>query len=339
MNGWQIGKRGKSLTAMRTKADSRASIETKLLELGWEKKDFPSEWDSKWRALVKQPHELTPQSMSITYLQWLYNILCSYIFVLVWKVIQPKLVGLIEDLKRTENQQIIRERRDLREYELQPFWDEFVLSHPWDDEKPWALPRFVDVCDLPVIDKMLAEDESRIQVTAERWGAVVALVPDEVKKFADRVMHDVVGLLRVANSETNSRQYGSTADDNEDMDPSIFERASSLLSCGISGCKNLFPFPEILQEEHVTPYFNYLGRKWPDLLSRLRHEPEVFRTVSLVLKTLELPDDTPLAPFDAWDRKFRCLCGNPKLERFMDFRSLVSFAFQDVWWYLLTTYP
>jgi hypothetical protein len=171
---------------------------------------------------------------------------------------------------------------------------------------------------------MLAEDESDVQVTAERWLAVVASVPDEMKKFADRVMHDVVRLLKVVNSETDPTTFN-----NEDMDPSIFEWASSLLSCGSSGCKNLLTFPEILQEEHVTPYqnFNFRDRKWPDLLSRLRHEPEVFRTVSLVLKILELPEDTPLAPFDAWDRKFICLCGNPRFRGSMDFRSLVSLAF------------
>lgn len=160
-------------------------------------------------------------------------------------------------------------------------------------------------------------------MTAERWLAVVASVPDGMKKFADGVMHDVVRLLKVVNSGTN--KYATITLNNEDMDPSIFEWASSLLSCGSSGCKNLFTFPEILQEEHVTPYqnFNFQDRKWPDLLSRLQHEPEVFRTVSLVLKTLELPDDTPLALFDAWDRKFICLCGNPQFRSSMDFTLLV----------------
>jgi hypothetical protein len=177
---------------------------------------------------------------------------------------------------------------------------------------------------------MLAEDESSIQVTAQRWLAVVASVPDEMKTFADRVMHDVVRLLKGINSETN--KYDPTTFDNEEMGPGIFKWASSLLSCGSSGCKNLFTFPEILQEEHVTPYqnFNFQDRKWPDLLSRLRHEPEVFSTVSLVLKNLGLPDDTPLALFDAWGRKFICLCGNPQFLSFMDFQSLASLAFQDI---------
>lgn len=255
--------------------------------------------------------------------------LCSYTLAAVWKVIQPKLVGLLEDHRRAENQKFIRTRRARRECEFEPFWDKFVLSYSWDSEKPWALPRFVDACDLPVIDKMLAEDESSIQVTAERWLAVVASVPDEIKKFADRVTHDMVRLLNAVNSETN--KYGPTTFNNEEVDLTIFERATSLLSCGRSDCKNLLTFPEILQEEHVTPYqnFNFQDRKWPDLLSRLRHSPEVFRTVSLVLKTLELPDDTPLALFDAWDRKFICLCGNPQFRSYMDFKSLVSLTFQD----------
>jgi len=295
-------KNQKALESCERMANREASIEAKLLKLGWEEKDLPSEWDSKWRALVKQPHELTPQ---------------------IWKVIQPKLVGILEDYRRAENQIIIRTRRDQREREFEPFWDEFVLSYSWDSEKLWALPRFVDACDLPVIDKMLAEDESSIQVTAQRWLAVVASVPDEMKTFADRVMHDVVRLLKGINSETN--KYDPTTFDNEEMGPGIFKWASSLLSCGSSGCKNLFTFPEILQEEHVTPYqnFNFQDRKWPDLLSRLRHEPEVFSTVSLVLKNLGLPDDTPLALFDAWGRKFICLCGNPQFLSFMDFQSLI----------------
>jgi hypothetical protein len=251
--------------------------------------------------------------------------MCSHTFATVWKTIQPKLVGLLEDHRDDKNQTIIRSRREQREYEFEPFWDKFVLTYKWDNERPWALPRFVDACDLPVINKMLAEDESSIQVTEERWLAVIASVPDEIKKFADRVMHDVIRLLKV-NSETN------TTFNNEDMDPSIFGLASSLLSCGSSDCANLLTFPDILQEEHVTPYtnFGFRDRKWPDLFSRLRHEPEVFRTVSLVLKTLGLSDDTPLALIDGWDRKFICLCGNPGFQGSMNFQSLVSLVFQHI---------
>jgi hypothetical protein len=175
---------------------------------------------------------------------------------------------------------------------------------------------------------MLAEDESAIQVTAERWQAVVGSVPDNLNEFANQVTRDVVRLLKVVNSDTNSADVDTAiVDDTPHVaDPSIFERASSLLSCGVSGCKNLLTFPAILQEEHVTPYhnFDFHDRKWSDLLSRLKHEPEVFRTVSVVLKTLELPDDTCLTAFDAFDRKFMCLCGNPQYQKPMDFQSLVS---------------
>lgn len=56
------------------------SIEAKLLELGWEKEDFPSEWDSKWRTLVKQPRELTPHSKStlrLVIMHWIVEHCCS----------------------------------------------------------------------------------------------------------------------------------------------------------------------------------------------------------------------------------------------------------------------
>ena len=179
---------------------------------------------------------------------------------------------------------------------------------------------------------MLSENESTIPVTAERWELVVGSVPEDVNGFANQVMRDMVRLLRVTESGTttlkaeNAIFEDAVEDTYDDADPSIFERASSLLSCGITGCRNLCTFPAILQEEHVTPYryLNFPDRKWPDLFSRLQHEPEVFRSASLVLKTLGLPEDTPLATFDQFDRKLVCLCGNPKFQSPMHFRELVS---------------
>jgi len=38
------------------------SIETKLLEMGWDRKYFPARWNTQWTALVDQPRELTPRS-------------------------------------------------------------------------------------------------------------------------------------------------------------------------------------------------------------------------------------------------------------------------------------
>jgi len=252
-------------------------------------------------------------------------------FALVWKILRPKLETLLEEHKLAEAEAVIRIRRNQREREFEPFWDEFVHSHSWGGAQPWALPRFVDACDLPAIDKMLADDESKIPVTVERWQAVVGSVPDDINRFAHQVMRDIIRLLKVAELETNcvKADVPTAVDAYEDMDPTIFDRASSLLSCGVTDCQNLFTFPTILEEEHVTPYryFNFYDRKWSHLLSRLQHEPEVFHCVSLVLKTLRLPKDTPLAAFDEFDRKLVCLCGNPKFQKPMDFRSLVSLGF------------
>ena len=60
MNVCKIGRRGKCITYSCAEADRHNSIEAKLLELGWERDDFPYEWDSQWHALMKQPRELTP---------------------------------------------------------------------------------------------------------------------------------------------------------------------------------------------------------------------------------------------------------------------------------------
>ncbi|KIM85611.1 hypothetical protein PILCRDRAFT_339443 [Piloderma croceum F 1598] len=300
----RMSKSQKAAESWERMQNREASIEAKLLELGWVRDDFPSEWDSKWHALIKQPRELTPH---------------------LWKILRPKLEALLEEHKHAQAEAVIRIRRDQREREFEPIWDEFVVSHSWDSQ-PWSLPRFVDACELPAINRMLAEDESRIPVTAERWQAVVGFVPNDLNRFADQVMRDIVKLLKVAASETNTvKAEAATAEDaHEDMDSSIFKRASSLLSCGVTGCQNLYTFPEILEEEHVTPYRyrNFRDRKWPDLLSRLKHEPEVFRCASLVLKTLGWPEDTHLAAFDECNIKLICLCGNPKFQQPMDFRSL-----------------
>jgi hypothetical protein len=246
-------------------------------------------------------------------------------FLAVWKIIRPKLEALLEEHRLAEARQVIRFQRDQREREFEPFWDEFVVSRSWNAAQPWALPRFVDACELPSINEMLAEDESKIPVTAERWRLVVEYVSDDLKGFANQVRRDVARLLKIAESETSSIEADIAIA--EDEDPAIFERASSLLSCGVTGCQNLLTFPAILQEEHVTPYryFNFPDRKWSDLLSRLQHEPQVFRSVSHVLKILGLPEDTALAAFDEFvDGKLVCSCGNPKFQKPVGFRSLVS---------------
>jgi hypothetical protein len=250
------------------------------------------------------------------------NTVVECLLYVVWKILRPKLETLLKEHKAAQAQAVIRIRRDQREWELQPFWDDFVVSYSWDAAPPWALPRFVDACELPAINKMLSEDESKIPVTVERWREVVDSVPEDLAEFANQVKRDVIRLLTVSDLKIDSID----ADASKDADPNIFDRASSLISCGVAGCQNLLTFPAILQEDHVTPYHNhnFQDRKWPDLLSRLRHEPEVSRAVSLVLQTLGLSNDTPLVAFDGFDRKLVCLCGNPKFRQPVDFRSLVS---------------
>jgi len=292
------------------------------LELGWEKKDFPSKWNPRWHALVKQPRELTPHRTSIA-LASLHSVV-KYFLSAVWKILRPKLETILQEHALAQAQNVIRIRRDQREAEFEPFWDEFVVSRSWDLTPPWALPRFVDACELPAIDRMLAEDESKIPVTAERWQMAIDSVPDDLTEFANQVMRDVLTLLHTVNVKIDDT---ATVGTYEEADPlSIFERASSLISCGAVGCQNLLTFPAILQEEHVTPYrhFSFHDRKWADLLSRLRYEPEVLRAASHVLKALGLPNNTQLAALDGIGRRLLCLCGNPQFRRPLDFRSLVS---------------
>jgi len=143
------------------------------LELGWEKKDFPSKWNPRWHALVKQPRELTPHRTSIA-LASLHSVV-KYFLSAVWKILRPKLETILQEHALAQAQDVIRIRRDQREAEFEPFWDEFVVSRSWDLTPPWALPRFVDACELPAIDRMLAEDESKIPVTAERWKMAIDL--------------------------------------------------------------------------------------------------------------------------------------------------------------------
>jgi hypothetical protein len=249
---------------------------------------------------------------------------CIYrTFTIVWKILRPKLEALLNERKLAEAQEAIRCRRAQREREFEPFWDGFVISRSWNTAQPWALPRFVDACELPAINSMLTEDDSKIPVTAERWRLAIMSVPDDLERFASQVMHDVIRLLKT--TELRTKDAAAIVDETIGEDPSIFERATSLLSCGTPNCHNLLTFPAILQEEHVTPYryFNFNDRKWPDLFARLQHEPEVLRSALLVLKTLRLPTDTLISLFNEFDMKFVCLCGNPKFQRPMDFQSLV----------------
>jgi hypothetical protein len=175
---------------------------------------------------------------------------------------------------------------------------------------------------------MLAENESKIRVTEKRWQTRIQSVPDELNEFAIQALRDVVRLLKVTDLKPDGSQSNSPAIDDTDecLYPGILERASSLLSCDVTGCQELLAFPVILRHDHVTPAISFLAQyqRWSVSLSRLRHEPEVCRVALWVLEFLGLSDDTPLAALNEFDGRLVCLCGNPKFQKPMSFQSLVG---------------
>jgi len=216
--------------------------------------------------------------------------------------------------------QIVRDRRNQREHEFQPLWSKFVDAWSGDTSKFWVFPRFSDACELPTIDRMLAEDDSKIPVTDERWQAVIESVPDELDEFAISTVRDVARLLTFANKDDSSESKLPSPNTPGDFDPAIIWMPSSLFryDSWSSDRHALFSFPEIVEAQDCGP-----SLKWSIILSRIRYDPEVLPIVNLVLENLGLPTNISHDALTKLDGQLICLCGNPKFREPMNFPSLI----------------
>ncbi|THH02637.1 hypothetical protein EW026_g188 [Hermanssonia centrifuga] len=138
---------------VRAQNKRKASIEQKLLEMGYQISDFPK-WSYDWSRLLGQPRELTPR---------------------IWKQIQPKLLLIIACEKQRKLAHALRTRMDMRKAEVKQQY-QLYLKDVLDDKL--LLPNIWELVILPEVKALMSEEEATIEVTRERFMGVVSQAVD-----------------------------------------------------------------------------------------------------------------------------------------------------------------
>ncbi|GJE93546.1 hypothetical protein PsYK624_097050 [Phanerochaete sordida] len=140
------------------------NIEEKLFSIGYTEADLidleswaPPGTVHSWKALVRQPHPLTPR---------------------IWKNIRPRLEALLAEAKAERERDEQRDRRSVREAELRDVYAEFLQDAPTADG---PLPCATDAAQLPAVRALLDEDGARVPVTAGRLQAVLSALQEAAR--------------------------------------------------------------------------------------------------------------------------------------------------------------
>ena len=192
-----------------------------------------------------------------------------------------------------------------------------------DPKKRDIMPHYIDACEMPTIASMLYEDDAQIPVTQERWLAITHSVPHQVEEFQNKIKCDLLNLLEKPRQhwylppakKVIQDQQAQNTSDNDDFN--ILEAASSLFVCDQYGCKKPVGYRVLFDHSHLN------GLKWSSVIASIQHEAAIKPTVMMVLKALDLPDDTSLTAMEAMDGRLTCLCGHPDFLNPLTFTSLV----------------
>ncbi|KAF7986740.1 hypothetical protein HWV62_20306 [Athelia sp. TMB] len=292
----KFNKAQEDITRMKSR---RASIENKLEELGWDRKDFPKPRNYEWSKLLDQPRELTPR---------------------IWKLIQPKLEALISARKEEIAKEEMRERSVLRRAELKPIWEKHLMEMG-EQDRPNIMPHYLDVAEFAPIKNVLYENEAREPFTQSRWDTVIECLPTEIDTFRTKVIYTLTKRLEA--DKPNGLGWEKTfvlqsPDLEEAADHVVLERASTLFRCFHYACRETLPgITGILEHEHLNK------SAWNHICGKLGGIPHSKAAVQMILKTLQLPENSTFEAVCAYDGNLVCLCGHPQHREPKTFLELV----------------
>ncbi|KAG8925925.1 hypothetical protein FRC02_009339 [Tulasnella sp. 418] len=168
LNKWQYKEDCKNaVEGQDIRAARMASIKKKLMELGWESKDFPrnrsTEEDREWHHLLDRRQALSEK---------------------IWENLKPRLLEILEITKarRLESEATRQrlERRDGRRKALEKFYKSLKDDHR-EEQFDIFFPEWgTEAMSLDPIKELL-EDDERSTVTRDRWDTKKHIVLDELK--------------------------------------------------------------------------------------------------------------------------------------------------------------
>ncbi|KIM79363.1 hypothetical protein PILCRDRAFT_823618 [Piloderma croceum F 1598] len=289
------------------RAENReSSIKEKLIELGYDASDFPSTYEHRWYSIMNQPRELTPR---------------------IWKAIRPKLEALIAEEKENRAKRARDHRLVTRKAEVRPFWASFIADIRTSQARE-VMPTFFGACELPTIAAMLLDNDAHTIITEERFLAQKEAILADIIEYQIKIKRELVKCFPSQGTASTDKQNTTAGIENEEMDLSILDRATTLFRCSDSWyCKTLLPYPDIFEHHHVkdsTPFS-------PAALLRLQPGANVESTAVLLLNALGLPEDTSVTALD--DVRLICNCGHPDFRKPMDFGTLIHHFMDEDEWY------
>ncbi|KAG8945213.1 hypothetical protein FRC04_001119 [Tulasnella sp. 424] len=308
------------------------SIKVKLLDMGWEEKDFPIT-NKDFRDLVLKDQKLTPKSES-------FDAPC------LWQNIQPKLEPLLQ-ASRTERLEAERsERQYTREKAVRKFYYQVgreTMDLPFEVSQIGSfLPGLEETFALPSVKPLLEDDTET--VTEEQWIDVapdVRLVVVKWWRYSLRRMVDALenGTTQLeppnetgkGDEETASAKAETETETEEEISSDIdamrtkLSYATSAFCCQASWCRRIWWFPHTLKHGLSYHYYSSIG----GLLEQVRPlQPEGQELVKRLLKDLGLnPETVKASEVDAEDQNQKtllCTRCPEKTAKYMTFHELIE---------------
>ncbi|KAG8894075.1 hypothetical protein FRC00_009581, partial [Tulasnella sp. 408] len=296
------------------------SIEVKLLEMGWERKDFPM-YNKEFRGLVFKDQKLTPK---------------------IWQNIKWKLEPLLETRRKERLEEEKRQRRRDRESAICDFYHQIAretMGNPFQHSKvDYIVPKMDEVLALPSIQPLLEEDTET--VTNEQW---IQVAPDVryivTKWWRDTLEQLVDSLERDTGARSNEANKGDEG--TLDLTPenkteeailasiealgSKLSYATSVFRCGDSYHKKVYWFPHNIIHglsghyrfgmsqllDKIRPLDSVGQRLVRRLLTDLKLDPETARSSEVVFE-------------DPTRKNFLCTRCDESVARYMGFGELIE---------------
>ncbi|KIO33095.1 hypothetical protein M407DRAFT_17962 [Tulasnella calospora MUT 4182] len=305
------------------------SIEAKLLEMGWEREDFPMS-NKEFKDLVLKDQKLTPK---------------------IWQNIRWKLESLLETSRNERLEGEKRQRRRNRESAICNFYRQIVretMGLPFKHSRVGSiLPAIEDILALPSIKPLLEADTETvtegqwIEVAADVRYIVVKWWRDTLERLVQILEHDTAARPNEANNGDEGTVNSNSENETEEAILGSIEALSTKLSYATSvfGCtdphhKKMFWFPHNIKHglschscssmsellDQLRPLDSNGQHLVQRLLADLELDPETVRSSEVVLE-------------DQNQKKFLCTRCDESVARYMDLNDLIEHYLDHQKWF------
>ncbi|KIO33106.1 hypothetical protein M407DRAFT_17972 [Tulasnella calospora MUT 4182] len=322
----QLASRAEDIAA--EKSARFESIKAKLLEMGWDEKDFPMS-NKTFKDLLLKDQKLTPK---------------------IWQNIKPKLEPLLQSSRAERLASEKRQRRMNREVAIRRFYSQIgrdIMDLPFENCRLSSFPpKTDDIFALPSIKPLLDDDTETVE--EERWIQVapeVRLVVakwwrDSLKQLADSVENTATASPNETNvkEESTENQEAKTAETifaEIEVLKDKLSHATTVFFCKDTSCvRRIWWFPDFIRHSSSSHYCYNMG----DLSVQLRPlEHEGRELVRRLLKDLRLDPETARSSDDVVNdqsqKTFLCTRCDERVAKYMTFSELIGHYLEAQKWF------